>query len=51
MESNNINYKDISIKRNEIKSVLKNNNPIEEHLHVIIVVSNPCLYKKRYFYS
>ena len=27
---------------------IANNNPIEEKLNVIIVISNPCLYAKRY---
>ena len=35
-------------KKNEIKSAITNNEPIEEKLHVIIVLSNPCLYLKRY---
>jgi len=33
---------------NEIKKAIKNNTPIEDKLHVIIVISNPCLYKRRY---
>ena len=33
---------------NEIKRAIKNNDVIEEYLHVIIVISNPCLYKRRY---
>ena len=43
IEIDNINYK-----RNEIKYAIKNNDPIEEKLHVIAVISNPCLYAKRY---
>lgn len=34
--------------KNELKLVIKNNNPIEEKLHVIAVISNPCLYLRRY---
>ncbi len=34
--------------KDETKSAIRNNDPIESHLHVIIVVSNPCLYKRRY---
>ena len=46
-----INSKDIEnihYKSNYIKYAIKNNEPIEEKLNVIIVVSNPCLYIKRY---
>lgn len=31
-----------------IKDAIVNNDPIEEKLHVIAVISNPCLFKKRY---
>jgi hypothetical protein len=43
IEIDNINYK-----RNEIKNAILNNDPIEDKLNVIIVISNPCLYAKRY---
>ena len=43
IEIDNINYK-----QNEIKSAINNNEPIEDKLNVIIVISNPCLYAKRY---
>ena len=33
---------------NEIKQAIAHNEPIEEKLHVIAVISNPCLYKRRY---
>jgi hypothetical protein len=33
---------------NDIKCAIINNDPIEEKLNVIIVISNPCLYAKRY---
>lgn len=39
---------DICYKQNDIKYAISNNNPIEDKLNVIIVVSNPCLYSKRY---
>jgi hypothetical protein len=39
----NINYN-----LNDFKFAIKNNDPIESKLNVIIVVSNPCLYAKRY---
>lgn len=32
----------------ETKSALSNNDPIDTNLHVIMVVSNPCLYARRY---
>jgi len=38
----------ILYKTNDIKYAIKNNEPIEDKLNVIIVVSNPCLYKRRY---
>ena len=43
IEIDNINYK-----VNDIKYAITNNDPIEQKLNVIIVVSNPCLYAKRY---
>jgi hypothetical protein len=43
IEIDNINYK-----LNDIKYAILNNDPIEEKLNVIIVISNPCLYSKRY---
>ena len=43
LEIDNINYK-----INDIKFAITNNDPIEEKLHVIAVISNPCLYAKRY---
>lgn len=33
---------------NEIKNAILNNDPIEEKLNVIIVISNPCQYARRY---
>ena len=41
---NNIN----NYKKNDIKNAIQNNNPIEDKLNVILVISNPCLYAKRY---
>jgi hypothetical protein len=38
----------IDYKENDIKYAIKNNEPIEEKLNVIIVISNPCLYIRRY---
>ena len=34
--------------KNDIKYAIHNNEPIEPKLNVIVVISNPCLYKKRY---
>jgi hypothetical protein len=45
---NNIEIDDINFKINDIKYSIKNNDPIEEKLNVILVMSNPCLYAKRY---
>lgn len=38
----------IYYKKNHIKDAIKNNKPIENKLNVIIVISNPCNYKRRY---
>jgi hypothetical protein len=45
---NNIEIDTIEYKSNTIKEAILNNDPIEEKLHVVIVVSNPCLYARRY---
>lgn len=45
---NNIEIDNIEYKSNMIKEAILNNDPIENKLHVIIVVSNPCLYARRY---
>jgi hypothetical protein len=45
---NGIEIDDISIRQNEIRTAIENNTPIEDKLRVIAVVSNPCLYAKRY---
>lgn len=34
--------------QNNIKYSIENNSPIEDKLHIICVISNPCLYAKRY---
>ncbi len=38
----------IEDKTNQTKEAIINNEPIEPVLHVVMVVSNPCLYKRRY---
>jgi hypothetical protein len=45
---NGIEIDDIDYKVNEIKYAIANNDPIEEKLNVIIAISNPCLYARRY---
>ena len=45
---NGIEIDDITIYKNNIKETIINNDPIENKLHVIIVISNPCLYARRY---
>ena len=45
---NNIEIDNIEYKVNSIKMAIANNDPLEEKLNVIIVISNPCLYAKRY---
>ena len=45
---NNIDIDCINYKMNDAKYAILNNDPIEEKLNVIIVVSNPCLYGTRY---
>lgn len=39
---------DFKYKKKDLKLVIKNNDPIEDKLHVIAVISNPCLFVKRY---
>jgi hypothetical protein len=34
--------------RNPVKDAIKHNEPLDEVLHVIMVVSNPCFFKRRY---
>lgn len=38
----------INYKLNTLKLAISNNDPIEEKLNVILVISNPCLYTRRY---
>ena len=45
---NGIEIDNIKFNKNIIKTALVNNNPIEDKLNVIIVVSNPMLYARRY---
>jgi hypothetical protein len=45
---NGIEIDDINYNTNEIKGAIENNDPIEDKLNVIIVISNPCLYTRRY---
>ena len=45
---NNIEIDNIEYEKNIIKEAIINNDPIEDKLNVIIVVSNPCQFAKRY---
>jgi hypothetical protein len=45
---NNIEIDNICYQKNIIKDAILNNKPIDKYLHVIIVISNPCLYAIRY---
>jgi hypothetical protein len=45
---NGIEIDNIEYKTNHIKEAILNNDPIEEYLHVIAVISNPCLFARRY---
>jgi hypothetical protein len=45
---NNIEIDNIYYETNYIKYAILNNEPIEEKLNVIMVISNPCLYAIRY---
>ena len=45
---NNIEIDNIEYSVNSTKMAIANNDPLEEKLNVIIVISNPCLYAKRY---
>ena len=45
---NGIEIDNIDYKVNDIKYAIANNNPIEDKLNVIIVISNPCQFARRY---
>ena len=45
---NGIEIDDIDYKVNDIKYAIANNDPIESKLNVIIALSNPCQYARRY---
>jgi hypothetical protein len=45
---NGIELDDFRYTQNYIKLAIENNDPIENKLHVIIVVSNPCQFARRY---
>ena len=38
----------IDYKINDIQYAIRNNDPIEKQLHIVVVISNPCLYATRY---
>ena len=45
---NGIEIDNIEFTYNDIKAAIQLNEPIENNLHCIIVISNPCLYARRY---
>jgi len=45
---NNIEIDNIQYQRNIIKDAIENNEPIEDKLNVIVVISNPCLFARRF---
>jgi hypothetical protein len=45
---NGVEIDDIHFKINDLKLAINNNLPIEDKLNVIVVISNPCLYARRY---
>ena len=45
---NGIEIDDVRYTENEIKKAILNNYPIEDTLHVVIVISNPCNFATRY---
>ena len=45
---NDVEIDDIQYNKNEIKEAIINNDPIDDKLHVVIVISNPCLFARRY---
>lgn len=45
---NGIEIDHINVQRNLMKDAIANNEPIEDKLNVIIVISNPCEYARRY---
>lgn len=45
---NGIEIDNIQYIHNEMKAAIHNNDPIEENLHVVIVISNPCQYARRF---
>jgi hypothetical protein len=45
---NGIEIDNIDYKENDIKHAIANNNPIEDKLNVIIIISNPCQFARRY---
>ena len=45
---NDIEIDDIQYNKNDIKEAIINNDPIDDKLHVVAVISNPCLFARRY---
>jgi hypothetical protein len=45
---NGIEIDDVRYIQNEVKMAILNNDPIDDKLHVVAVVSNPCMFARRY---
>jgi len=45
---NGIEIDHINVQRNSMKDAISNNDKLEDKLNVIIVISNPCEYARRY---
>ena len=45
---NGVEIGNVDYKVNDIKCAIMNNDPIETKLNVILVISNPCLFARRY---
>ena len=46
---NGIESFEFNVRKLETKQAILNNEMIEENLHVIMVISNPCEFKRRWF--
>lgn len=45
---NGIESEELKVRKSDIKSAIANNDKLEEKLHVIMVISNPCSFKRRW---
>jgi hypothetical protein len=44
---NSLEFDFLDVKRDDIRTAIQSNSPIDTHLHVIVVMSNPCQYARR----